>query len=102
MRTRTPKKTRSKAASADSTHNDVRFFFCHLELAAKYHQEATLELDQNVHMAAEVLEETSLLALLIAGGMILVSLNNHMRAVQKCANQKHSRYNSTVTYIGSC
>ena len=94
MKTRTPKKSRSKAASADSTHNGVCLFFCHLELGAKYHQEATLELDQHVHLAAEVLEETSLLAQLIASGMILVSLNNHMRAVQKCANEKHSRYHS--------
>ena len=51
------KRTRSKVACVDTTHNDVCFFY-HSDLGSDYHQAATLELNQHVRRAAELLEDT--------------------------------------------
>ncbi|KAG7177908.1 hypothetical protein Hamer_G032046, partial [Homarus americanus] len=56
-------------------------FFCHQDLGQQYHQVQTLGMDKHVRQAAELLEDTALLAQLSEGDMMAREAKYHKRCL---------------------
>ncbi|KAG7162446.1 hypothetical protein Hamer_G007990 [Homarus americanus] len=74
------KRTRSNTTCVDSMKNALCFFF-HQDLGQQYHQVQTLGVDKHVRQAAELLEDTALLAQLSEGDMVAREAKYHKRCL---------------------
>ncbi|KAG7172779.1 hypothetical protein Hamer_G007018 [Homarus americanus] len=74
------KRTRSNTTCVDSMINAL-CFFCHQDLGQQHHQVQTLGVDKHVRQAAELLEDTALLAQLSEGDMVAREAKYHKRCL---------------------
>ncbi|KAG7163186.1 hypothetical protein Hamer_G002264 [Homarus americanus] len=101
------KRTRSNTTCVDCMRNAL-CFFCHQDLGQQYHQVQTLGVDKHVRQAAELLEDTALLAQLSEGDMVakeakyhkrcLTFLYNRARAVSE-TEKRETTYETVVSSV---